>query len=374
MKSKKVYITHLSAVSSLGLSPGESLENMKNGHVPLTIPGKNDRYVRPYFKVAGPDKKCGYIRSSQLAVLALEKLNMAWPGAIPLFTGTSTGGIFDTEKNYEILTAHGRTAYSPMSQFFNQITDDVLKEFKGKISRGMSFSTACSSSGHALLFAYRMIKHNLFPRAVVLGVDSLSLTTMTGFDSLKLVSEKGTIPLSKERDGLSLGEGAGVLVLDSEPSGPVLAEITGAASSSDGYHISSPDPLGTSQKECILSALKESGIGAKSIDYINTHGTGTIINDEVEMKVISELFPHNPVVTSLKGFTGHTLGASTALEIALVLLMAGQGKIYQYPGLDSPINPAMIPSKTVEKKTGYFLKNSFGFGGNNVSLVINSKV
>ena len=253
----------------------------------------------------------------------------------------------------------------------------MRNEYPGKFSSGYTFSTACSSSGHAILQAFQFIKSGMMEKAIVLGVDTHSCTTQIGFDSLKLVSQKGTKPLTVERDGLSLGEGGGILFLEGNPGRgrKICGEICGAASSSDGYHISSPDPAGTEQIKCIMSSINEAGITPEDIDYINAHGTGTLMNDEVEMNAVSSVFgAYNPAVTSTKSFIGHTLGASAIDEIAIVLEMLKSNKIIQPKGFPAPMNAKLIPASTVGRQVKYFLKNSFGFGGNNVTLVVKNNI
>jgi 3-oxoacyl-[acyl-carrier-protein] synthase-1 len=368
----KVYITSYSAVSSLGTDITESINSLKTQKQPLIFPGNNDKFNRPYFKIKGSlnidNKK---IRSSQIALKLFENIENDIKDFknITIFGSTSTGGIDETEDNY-IKLVEKKTNYPLFERhFFNKIADDIKEKYKNINFESMTFSTACSSSGHSIMQAYNFIKNGIIDKAIILGVDILSYTTIIGFDSLKLVSITGTKPLCKNRDGLSLGEGGGILLLESNPKNNPIAEITGAHSNVDAYHISSPNPEGTQQKICMLEAMKQSGITDNEIDYINAHGTGTIINDEVEMKIIKETFKKQTPVTSLKAFIGHTLGASAITEIALALGMIKNNIIYQLK-IDEPMDADYIPVDTVHKKVNYFLKNSFGFGGNNVSIVV----
>lgn len=368
----KVYITSFSALSSLGIGMEESLHNLRNQKQLITIPKDDDKFKKPYFQLHSSlnDYK-DKIRCSQLALTLLDLIKNSWISINPisLFVSTSTGGIKETEEVYEKLSKN-QIKYPIFDRhFFNRIFNDIKDEYNDKIIDSATFSVACSSSGHSIMQAYQLIKEGVIDRALVIGVDVLCLTTMVGFDSLKLVSSTGTKPLTKERDGLSLGEGGGILLLESNPRIEPAAEIVGTHSNSDGYHISSPDPNGTQQRECILKSVNSAGINIEDIDYINAHGTGTIMNDEVEMKVISTIFKKN-IVTSTKAFIGHTLGASAITEIAIVLGMLQKDIIYQTENSGSPMDENYIPKKSIDKKVKYFLKNSFGFGGNNVSIVI----
>jgi 3-oxoacyl-[acyl-carrier-protein] synthase I len=372
MQKNRVYVTGFSAISSLGTDNKTTLESLSKEIPCIYMPGTGERYKYPYFKIPeNLDKGDGLINNTSITLKLISSIekNISGFSDIPVFLSTSTGGIKETEEIYGKF-CDGNFTYPLFARhFFDSTANDIKSLYKNKFSDTFTFSTACSSSGHAIYQAYRFIKNGLLERAVIIGVDSLSLTTMIGFDSLKLVSHTGTKPLTKDRDGLSLGEGGGILLLEAHPENEPLCEITGCASNSDGYHISSPDPEGTSQKECALSAIADSGISADDIGYVATHGTGTLMNDDIEMKVLKSIFKKNVPVTSLKAFVGHTLGASAVLEIAIALLMLKNRKIYQPGNFQNPMD-GMIPSRTTDADVCYFLKNSFGFGGNNVSIVL----
>ena len=371
---KKVYITSYSCISSLGAGMQESLKTLSEEKQPIHIPEKNEKFFLPYFPLKHKLKpNDNHILCSELALSLLELIEGDFKKLkpeIPLFLATSTGGITETEEVYDSLDK--KKAKYPLFErhFFSKIFHDISSKYGNLFRNAGTFSTACSSAGISILQAHNYIKGGAIDRALVIGVDVLSMTTMVGFNSLKLVSEKNIKPLTVERDGLSLGEGGGILLLESEPAGSPAAEILGCHTNSDGYHISSPDPEGTQQKICINKALEKSGIRPDGIDYINAHGTGTTLNDEVEMKVIKSVFPVGTAVSSLKSFLGHTLGASAAIELALCLGMARDESIYQVKDLGTPMDDAYVVKSSVKKKVRHFLKNSFGFGGSNVSLVI----
>ncbi len=368
----KVFITSFSAISSLGIGIDQSMKNLSSQKQLICIPKEDDKFKKPYFPIHSSYKLDNKkIACSQYALTLLNLIKDSWIPISPisLFVSTSTGGIKETEDVYEGLKDDSIKYPLFDRHFFNRIFNDIKEEFNNKIIDSATFSVACSSSGHSIMQAYKLIKNGVIDKALVIGVDVLCFTTMIGFDSLKLVSSTGTKPLTQERDGLSLGDGGGILLLESNPHIDPIAEIAGAHSTSDGFHISSPDPNGTQQQECILNSINDAGIKIKDIDYINAHGTGTVMNDEVEMKVISSMFPE-VTVTSTKAFIGHTLGASAITELSIVLEMLKNEIIYQPDNLGNPIDEKYIPRKTINKKVKYFLKNSFGFGGNNVSIVI----
>jgi len=369
---KKVFISSYSSVSALGIGNNESLNNIKTDKDFIYYPEKSDKFKLPYFKTEITHYKNVINKCSNISLKLLSLIEEYWLklAPIPLFVSTSTGGVRETEDNYKNLI-NNKSDYPLLNKhYLNCISDDIKDKYKDKINNLFTISTACSSAGQALLKAFLYLKNGVIDKAIVIGVDSLSLTTMVGFDSLKLVSHTRSIPLSLERDGLSLGEGGGIVVLETEPSTEPVSEILSAHSTSDGFHISSPEPEGKQQAQCIMRAVESAGLGLNDIDYINAHGTGTLINDEVEMKVIKNLFPSGKTVTSTKAFIGHTLGASAIIELALIIDMLKENIIYQKMGKNTPMDKNYIPDKTINKKVKYFIKNSFGFGGNNVCLVL----
>lgn len=373
MKNNKVYITRHASATALGISQDDIIDSLSRRNPLPFMPGSGDIFHKPYYKIPSDLEEYGDVsRASAIAYRLFDEISdfIDKNDDIVLFLSTSTGGIDGTEAEYASLK-NGSSDYSIFSNhFFNKLSSDLNKRYSNKFSKTMTFSTACSSSGHAILQAKRFIEAGIIERAVVFGIDVLSLTTMVGFDSLQLVSSTGSKPLTKERDGITLGEGAGLLVLENRKSSGNDFEVAGACSTSDGHHISSPDPEGKSQKKCILNAVKDAGIELSDIDYVSAHGTGTVMNDKVEIATLKEIFGNVPV-TSLKSYIGHTLGASTVDEIAICIDMIRESKIYQ-PERFTDSMDEMIFEKTTNMKVKYFLKNSFGFGGNNVSIVIKS--
>ncbi|HOV13337.1 MAG TPA: beta-ketoacyl synthase N-terminal-like domain-containing protein [Spirochaetota bacterium] len=375
MKRNRVFIRDFTSISSLGVGINETISNLEKEQCPIYIPTDSEIFHYPHFRINQTLFDSNeLINCSKIVLKLLEMVEKSFVKYknIPIFIGTSTGGIRETEEVYRDLSEKKIKYPLFKRHFFNKMVTDVKSKYGDTIGEFYTFSTACSSSGHSLLQAYKFIKNGLIDRALVVGVDTLSLTTMIGFDSLKLVSHTGTKPLTTGRDGLSLGEGGGVLFLESGDETGVDSEIVGCHSNSDGYHISSPDPDGAMQRECVEKTLQEAGITPSDIDYINAHGTGTPMNDEVEIKTIKTFFNNKVIVSSLKSFIGHTLGASTACELAITLAMLKNNKIYQVKDFSDPMDEIVL-TKTIQKDVKYFLKNSFGFGGNNFTVGIKVK-
>lgn len=248
-----------------------------------------------------------------------------------------------------------------------------------------AFSTACSSSAGAIIKAAEMLKADLVDAVIAGGVDIASDTTLLGFNSLEAISNEITNPFSKNRHGITLGEAAAFFVLTKEKVSDYDVRLLGWGESADAYHMTSPDPSGKGAEIAMKKALEMSCLQSKEIDYINMHGTGTKFNDSMEAKAINIVFNgENVPVSTTKAITGHTLGASAALELAICYeaLVKNKGKtdnielpLQVWDGEQDPDLPIIniIDNKKCElskKEIKKCLSNSFAFGGANASLVI----
>lgn len=367
----KVYVTAYSSISALGIGNDETYKSLKENKRNIYIPSITEKFKLPYFivdRIKSSEKtKCANITLELLSQIEDKWLDL---GPLPVYIATSTGGIKETEEVYINIIPQNKKYPLTECDFFYDISESVKNKYKDKITHVCSaFTSACSSAGHSLLHAARLIKHGVINKAIVIGVDALSLTTLIGFDALKLVSIKGTKPLTTSRDGLSLGEGGGILLLESEPETKPIAEIMSVSSNTDGFHLTAPNPAGTQQLECITEVIRNGGLEPEDIDYISAHGTGTPLNDEIELKVIKNIF-HKVQVSSIKAFTGHTVGSSALTELGIVFEMLKRNKIFVAENLGESMDPDYIPSKSFDLKVKHFIKNSFGFGGNNVSILV----
>ena len=262
----------------------------------------------------------------------------------------------------------------------------------GLTGPAVTFATACSSSAGAIIKAAEMIKAGLVDAAIVGGIDIASDTTLIGFSALEAVSSEITNPFSKNRHGITLGDGAAFFVLTKEPvvecSRSECIETTsvkllGWGESADAYHMTSPDPSGAGAEKAIRQALEASGLATSDIGYINLHGTGTKFNDSMEAKAVAAIFGEKAVpVSTTKPVTGHTLGAAAALEAAICwkALTENSGKnniqlpLQVWDGERDEELPALnIVDGKSEAKEGELkvcLSNSFAFGGANACLVL----
>ena len=240
-----------------------------------------------------------------------------------------------------------------------------------------TFSTACSSSAGALIKAAELIKSGLCDAAVAGGIDIASDTTLDGFASLEAISGSITNPFSKNRSGITLGDGAAFFVLSKEPLDESMPKICllGYGESCDAHHMTSPDPSGIGAKKAIERALSNAKITPEEVDYINLHGTGTKFNDSMEAKAVDAVFgKHKVPCSTTKPITGHTLGAAGALELAICFAAITNNVLP--PQIWDGVFDEEIPKLNFTNKsdnlhqTKICLSNSFAFGGANACLVI----
>ncbi|MES9942061.1 MAG: beta-ketoacyl-[acyl-carrier-protein] synthase family protein [Candidatus Thiodiazotropha sp. 6PLUC2] len=291
---------------------------------------------------------------------------------IGLFMGTSTSGIAATEDAYrqrrnECLPAD----YNPKSTHNIASSSFFIRQYLGINGPAITISTACSSSAKVFAAAYRYISAGVCDAAIVGGVDSLCLTTLYGFNALDLVSPEPCRPWDAQRNGINIGEAAGFALLEKTsdaPSGPMLL---GYGESSDAHHMSTPHPDGDGALYAMQQALQQAGLKAEDIDYINLHGTATRSNDASEDRAVCRLFGDQTRCSSTKGFTGHTLGAAGITEAIFALLCLEKGLLpqnLQTEQKDEALQANILLS-SAEAPLRHVLSNSFGFGGNNCSLI-----
>jgi 3-oxoacyl-[acyl-carrier-protein] synthase II len=308
----------------------------------------------------------------------------ASPDRIGVLLGTGVGGTQTHEDQALVLDHKGSRRVSPFT-----IPMMMPNAGAAAISIGHGFegpcetiSTACASGTHSIGQAARWIQWGLCD-AVVAGASEagMSPVAINGFTNMKALSRSGVSrPFDEGRDGFVLSEGAGVLVLEeweraSRRGATILGELLGSASLADAHHITAPAPDGRGAIRCMERAIRDAGLQPGDIVHINAHGTSTALNDEAEAIGISKVFDSpGPVVTSIKGVTGHSLGAAGALEAVAVILSMQHQLIPPTDGLERP-DPELPKIDLVMKEArswtpGPSLSNSFGFGGHNGTLAI----
>lgn len=289
---------------------------------------------------------------------------------VALIMGTSTSSIGATEEGYRRLLPDGQYPEDLRRPAVHSVHSlgGFVQEALGLTGTCITVATACSSSAKAFPQAERLIRLGLADAAVVGGVDTLCGSVLFGFNALELVSPEPCRPFDAARRGISLGEAAGFALLEREGKGPWLL---GYGESSDAHHMSSPHPEGLGARIAIAEALERAGLAAGDIDYINLHGTASQKNDEVEARIVAELFPARTCASSTKGWMGHTLGAAGIVEAVISLLALETGLM---PGTlnTADLDAACGPQIRLENTDGHVrhaLSNSFGFGGSNCTLL-----
>ena len=324
-------------------------------------------------------------RNNQLAMAALQQIRVAVDAAIAQYgahrigivLGTSTSGISDTERALQQYAESGvlPSAFHYGQQEMGSVAHFLATELK---VRGPAYvhSSACSSSAKAMASAARLISMGLCDAVITGGVDSLCAFTVAGFSALESVSGSICQPMSRRRDGINIGEGAALFLMTKETS---RVALVGWGESSDGHHMSAPDPSGEGARIAIEQALKRAAISYPEIDYINLHGTATIQNDAMESRVVHRLFGDKVFASSSKPLTGHALGAAAAIEAALCWIsMQDDNPLGQIPAhlWDGEIDPELPTIKLSEthsqlgRPIRYALSNSFAFGGSNACLIL----
>jgi 3-oxoacyl-[acyl-carrier-protein] synthase-1 len=323
-------------------------------------------------------------RLNRLCLLALEQDGFAAAVArararygadrVGIFVGTSTSGILDTElATRAALRASAAPSFDPA--FYAQCHSmfapvRFLREYLGVRGVGLTISTACSSSAKVFGAAARAVRAGLCDAAVVGGADSLALSTLHGFRSLELLSANPCRPCDAARDGISIGEAAGFALLEPNVAAAVL--MRGCGESADAWHMSTPHPDGVGAARAMRDAIAAAGLAPGAIDYVNLHGTATLANDLAEDRAVCEALPHAPPVSSTKGWTGHALGAAGITEALITAYAVEQQWL---PGtlncgsVDPRLRMQVITTAR-EAPVAHALSNSFGFGGNNCSLVL----
>ena len=251
-----------------------------------------------------------------------------------------------------------------------------------------SISTACATSNYAILSAANHIERGDADLMLCGGAEAaINPIGLSGFVAVKALSErndapeKASRPWDKNRDGFVLGEGAGMLVLESyehasKRGAPILAEFLGGALSCDAHHITEPDPSGRGVKLCMEKALEDAGVRKEEIDYINAHATSTLVGDMCEVRAIKDLFQghcSHLKMNATKSLIGHSLGAASAIEAIVTIKALLSGKLHPTLNLDDP-EPELegldaVPHKAKEHRVQVAMTNSFGFGGHNSSLI-----
>ncbi len=396
--SQRVFVTGIGIISAIGNDVNETLSSLISettgiGEITLFDTIHKGKFPLAEVKLSNDELRemtgnSGRRNLTRTALLGMVAANAALQASTikdltkfrtGLISATTVGGMDRSENFFKEFLQDNRKG--KLIDIVNHDCGDSttrIAEYTGINGFRTTLSTACSSSANSIIFGAQLIKAGLMDRAIAGGSDAVTKFTLNGFNTLMILDKERCKPFDEHRNGLTLGEGAAFLVLESEEivsrSGKMIyCELTGYANANDAYHQTASSPEGTGAFLAMQGALNMSNIKADQIDYINVHGTGTQNNDLSEGIALERLFGEKvPPFSSTKSFTGHTLGAAGAVEAVLSVLAICNRMIYPNLHFSTPmkelkIQPVTKLSQDVEVRN--VLSNSFGFGGNNSTLI-----
>lgn len=391
-----IFVVGMGIVTSLGVGKEQTLKSLYQ-EVPAVGKVKYLNTIHDYLpmgevpysdeqlkQILGLDESLKTTRTTLLGRLALKealeesRLQEMRPRRVAFISGTTVGGMEKSEKYYlDFISNMNHYEYIAMHDC-GACTDMISEQYNGKFYIQTTISTACSSAANAVILGANLIRAEIVDAAVVGGSECLTKFHLNGFNSLMILDKEACRPFDKNRAGLNLGEGAGYIVLESSQSVMqrgvgTLCRLSGYGNACDAFHQTATSPDGEGPYLAMKQALEESGLQPCDIDYINAHGTGTPNNDVSEGIAMTRIFGENvPPVSSTKSYTGHTTSASGGVESVISILALLNNYVPASLGCKTQIDELnFIPSdkgmENVEIRN--VLNNSFGFGGNDSSIV-----
>jgi 3-oxoacyl-[acyl-carrier-protein] synthase-1/3-oxoacyl-[acyl-carrier-protein] synthase II len=290
--------------------------------------------------------------------------------------GTTVGSAMNNEQFYQEFREQRHPSMEPIIRFLNSNPASCIAKAFSLNGPCQTIVNACSSSGDAIGVGSEWIRNGICDVVIAGGADELCRVTYSGFISLRISDDLPCKPFDVNRKGLNLGEGAAVLILESNKTveargASPLAYIHGYGSACDAYHLTAPHPQGEGLKQAIIAAMKQSGRKTEDVAFVHAHGTATPDNDRVEAGVLKELMPDIPFL-STKGYTGHTLGAAGAISAAFTVAFLATGLLPPSPRFSDP-DPEISVSpitESMEIDGSFAISESLAFGGNNAVLII----
>ena len=390
MTSTRCYLNAVGLLCSAGDSLCAVKQNLQSARPRLTV---SDAYTgddallgmyRGELPSIPLETDIWHSRNNQFALAALnqvrdeidEAVERHGPDRIGVVIGTSTSGIAESETaiRHWLQTGAAPAGYDYSQQEMGAAAR-FIAELLGLSGPCYGISTACSSGAKALASARRLLEMGICDAVIAGGVDTLCKLTVRGFTSLEAVSRERGNPMSRNREGINIGEGAGLFLVSGREQG---VELLGIGEGSDAYHISAPEPSGAGAIRVMQAALADGGVSPASVDYINMHGTATRLNDQMESRAIEKVFGLEVPCSSTKPFTGHTLGAAGAVEagICWLTLEAGERNFLPMHLWDGEQDRELPPIRLVPRNYSpattptVVLSNNFAFGGNNIALLL----
>jgi 3-oxoacyl-[acyl-carrier-protein] synthase II len=398
---RRVVITGWGAVTPVGLSIDDTWAALvagTSGIGPLTSIDTHELATTFGGEVTGFDPK-QYLKARQARRMdpyaqyafaaAAEALAMATPPVgdrAGVLIGSGYGPMSSIARHVTVLAEQGPHKVSPFAQISGAI-DSAACEISfehGITGPTRALSSACASGADAIGEAARWIRHGVVDVVIAGGAEHiltrLDMATSGNAQALSTRNDAPTEacrPFDADRDGFVMSAGAGIVVLESAShavarGAPVLAEVAGYASTSDAHHWTAPHPEGRSVRAAMRGALTDAGLIASDVDYVNAHGTGTLLNDQVELDAIREVIGSQVPVSSTKSMTGHMIGAAGAVEAIVGGLVINHGIVPPTINCHRPIDPTVnfVPHEAQKHAVDVAMSNSFGFGGHNAVLVL----
>ncbi|KAF0144103.1 MAG: beta-ketoacyl synthase [Nitrospirae bacterium] len=394
MTDNKVLITGLGAISAAGANLTGTLDSFRNGKRNAGRVSLFDTSLEyPVFE-AGEIPEKFYLEGQRTISLALCAVDEALKSAqlvidstlrgddlskfrVGVCMGTTVASQLNDMEFYKSYRNSGAAPMEPADRYLKGNLAEFISRRINASGPSLTIVNACSSGTDAIGVALSWLNNGLCDIAVAGGADELNRIPLCGFGSLGIVSRDLCAPFDRDRKGLNLGEGAGVLILETKSSAQKRGKasdlyLLGYGSSSDAYHLTSPHPEGVGLVASINKALKEAGIKPEDVIFVNAHGTATIENDKVEGKVLANIFGPALKMLSTKGFTGHTLGAAGGLEAVFTAAALKEEWIPASIGFSNKDDAIpVMPVMEVTKINGRFaLSTSLAFGGNNAALLL----
>ena len=309
---------------------------------------------------------------------------------VGVLTGCGLGGLQIFEQTSKVLEERGPRRVTPffIPMMIGNMAAGMISIFLGAKGPNASIATACAAGTHAVGDAFKIVKRGGADAMITGGVESIiTPSCIAGFNAMKALStrnnepEKASRPFDRDRDGFVVGEGCGILILETldgalKRGANIYAEMCGYGMSGDGFHMTAPSPDGEGAARCMTAALDDAGVSYKEIDYINAHGTSTQLNDLYETMAIKSVFTEKaPLipVSSTKSMTGHLLGGSGGVETVFTALTIHEGIIPPTINLDYPDEECdldYVPKTARKANVNMAMTNSFGFGGTNATLIL----
>ncbi len=406
---RRVVITGVGLVTPLGIGVQETWDALcagKSGITEITRfdPSSHETKIAGEVKGFNPEdflSRKEARRTSEFIAYAVAGTRIAIEDAglvvdssnadrIGVITGCGLGGLAILEENVQMLFTKGPRRVTPffIPMIIGNMAAGMISIHFGAKGPNSSLATACAAGTHAVGDAFKIVQSNLADAMITGGVESVvTASCIAGFNAMKALStrnddpEKASRPFDRERDGFVVGEGSGILIIESlehalERGAKIYAEITGFGMSGDGHHMTHPSPNGEGAARCMQVALDDAGITHENVDYINAHGTSTPLNDLYETMAIKLAFKdkaHLVPISSTKSMTGHLLGGAGGIETVFTALTIHEGIIPPTINLDNPdeeCNLDYVPHVARKQNVDIAMTNSFGFGGTNATLIL----